>query len=225
MMPDGINVAIAVVENFVFAQVLDMPNHLRCACGVISQINGFNIRSNNCPELGANTLYLWGDKLSEDNRVCIRQFYTNAEAMEYANKLCAVIDKYNHINNYNKKTKIETELFSNNTPTNQKLSFEVILWNTLLIMKNTDIKTADRGVKQIDVGNYTLCSSNHPQLGSSCRLYVRGINRMKDDTIMVHRFDSLERAKQYIERLRKATKIWNDNTDDGVKVFTYIPIA
>lgn len=220
-----INVAVAVIENYVLVQILDMPRELR-GVGTIFRNAGFDIRSSHCPELEINRFYLWGDDTDKDNMVCVRDFRTNSDAMEYAKKLCDTIDKYNNTHGCNKNIKIETDFFSNNKSTNEKLTFEIILWGGMLIIKNTDIKTADRGVKQIEIDNYyILQSSNRPALEGLHRLYVRGTNKELDNTIIVIQFGSFERAKQYIERLRKATKIWNDNDDDEVKVFTYIPIT
>lgn len=221
-----INVAVAVIENHVFAQILDMPRELR-GIGTIFRTPDFDICSDNCPELELNRIYLWGNDMDEDNRVCVKKFRTNSDAMEYAKKLCDTIDKYNHTHGYNKDIKIETEIafFSNNKPTNQKLSFEIILWGSILIMKNTDIKTADRGVKEVNTNDFKLLSVDHPQLESLRLLYVRGTNKELDNTVMVTHFNSFKGMKQYIERLKKATKAWNDNNDDEVKVFTYIPIT
>ena len=221
-----INIAVAVIENRVLAQILDMPRELRGA-GTIFRTPGFDIRSYNCPELELNRIYLWGSNTDEDNKVRVKTFRTNSDAMEYAKKLCDTIDKYNHEHGYNKDIKIETEIafFSDNKPTNQKLSFEIILWGNILIMKNTDIKTADRGVKEVSADGYTLASANHPQLENLHLLYVRGTNKELDNTVMVRDFSSFGRMKQYVERLREATKVWNDNNDDEVKVFTYIPIT
>ena len=92
-------------------------------------------------------------------------------------------------------------------------------------MKNTDIKTTDRGVKEINIDNCTLISVDHPQLEHSRLLYVRGTNKELDNTVMVTHFNSLKGMKQYIEHLKETTKAWNDNNDDEVKVFSYIPIA
>ena len=92
-------------------------------------------------------------------------------------------------------------------------------------MKNTDIKTADRGIKEVNVDGYTLASVNHPQLENLHSLYVRGTNKELDNTVMVTHFNSFKGMKQYVERLKKTTKAWNDNDNDEVKVFTYIPIA
>lgn len=219
-----INVAVAVVGNYVLAQILDMPRELR-GVSIIFRNTGFDIRSSNCPELEMNRFYLWGNNTDEDNKVCVKNFRTNSEAMEYAKKLCDTIDKYNHAHGCNKNIKIITTLFSDNKPTNQKLSFEIILWGNILIMKNTDIKTADRGVKEIDTDNCTLLSIDHPQLENLNILYVRGTNKELDNTIMLTRFRSFKRMWQYVERLKKITKMWNDNDDDEVKAFTYIPIA
>ena len=221
-----INVAVAVIEDYVFTQILDMPRELR-GTGTIFRTPGFDIRSSSCPELELNRIYLWGNNTDEDNKVRVKTFRTNSDAMEYAKKLCDTINKYNHEHGYNKDIKIETEIafFSDNKPTNQKLSFEIILWGNILIMKNTDIKTADRGVKEVNVDGYTLASVNHPQLENLHLLYVRGTNKELDNTVMVTHFNSLEKMKQYVECLKKATKVWNDNNDDEVKVFSYIPIA
>lgn len=221
-----INVAVAVIENHVLTQILDMPRELR-GVGTIFRTPGFDIRSYNCPELELNKIYLWGSDTDEDNRVCVKTFRTNSDAMGYAKKLCNTIDNYNHTHGYNKDIKIETEIafFSNNKPTNQKLSFEIILWGSILIMKNTDIKTADRGVKEVNTNDFKLLSVDHPQLESLRLLYVRGTNKELDNTVMVTHFNSFKGMKQYIERLKKATKAWNDNNDDEVKVFTYIPIT
>ena len=219
-----IDIAVAVIENRVFAQILDTPKELRGA-GTIFRNDDFDIYSANFPELNLNRIYLWGRNVFEDNNICAKIFRTNSDAMDYATKLCNTIDKYNHIHGCNKNIKIATAFFSDNKPTNQKLSFEIILWGNTLIMKNTDIKTADRGVKEIDVDGYTLISVDHPQLENSHLLYVRGTNKELDNTVMVTHFNSFERMKQYIERLKKTTKAWNDNNDDEVKVFSYIPIA
>ena len=91
--------------------------------------------------------------------------------------------------------------------------------------KNTDIKTADRGVKEVSTDGYTLASANHPQLENLHLLYVRGTNKELDNTVMVTHFNSFKGMKQYIEHLKKTTKAWNDNNDDEVKVFSYIPIT
>ena len=221
-----INVAVAVIENRVLTQILDMPRELR-GVGTIFRTPGFDIRSNNCPELELNKIYLWGSNTDEDNRVCVKTFRTNSDAMGYAKKLCNTIDNYNHTHCYNKDIKIETEIafFSNNKPTNQKLSFEIILWGSILIMKNTDIKTADRGVKEVNTNDFKLLSVDHPQLENLHLLYVRGTNKELDNAVMVTHFNSFKGMKQYIERLKKTTKVWNDNDDDEVKAFSYIPIA
>ena len=203
-----------------------MPRELR-GTGTIFHTPGFDIRSYNCPELELNRIYLWGNNTDEDNKVRVKTFRTNSDAMKYAKKLCDTIDKYNHEHGYNKDIKIETEtaFFSDNKPTNQKLSFEIILWGNILIMKNTDIKTADRGVKEINVDGCTLESVSHPLLESLHLLDVRGTDKELDNTVMVTHFNSFEEMKQYVERLKKVTKVWNDNNDDEVKVFSYIPIA
>ena len=221
-----INIAVAVIKDCVLAQILDMPRELR-GTGTIFRTPSFDICSYNCPELELNRIYLWGSNTDEDNKVCVKKFRTNSDAMGYAKKVCNTIDKYNHEHGYNKDTKIETEIafFSDNKPTNQKLSFEIILWGNILIIKNTDIKTADRGVKEVNIVGYTLLSVDHPQLGTSHLLYVRGTNKELDNTVMVTHFNSLEKMKQYVECLKKATKVWNDNDDDEVKAFSYIPIA
>ena len=219
-----IDIAVAVIENRVFAQILDTPKELRGA-GTIFHNDDFYICSSNCPELELNRIYLWGRNVFEDNNICTKKFCTNNEAMDYATKLCNTIDKYNHIHGCNKNIKIATTFFSDSKPTNQKLSFEIILWGNTLIMKNTDIKTTDRGVKEINIDNCTLISVDHPQLEHSRLLYVRGTNKELDNTVMVRDFSSFGRMKQYVERLREATRIWNDNNDDEVKVFTYIPIT
>lgn len=221
-----INIAVAVIENRVLTQILDMPRELR-GTGTIFRTPGFDIRSSSCPELELNRIYLWGSNTDEDNKVCVTTFRTNSDAMGYAKKVCDTIDNYNHEHGYNKDIKIETEtaFFSDNKPTNQKLSFEIILWGNILIMKNTDIKTADRGVKKVSADGYTLASANHPQLENLHLLYVRGTNKELDNTVMVTHFNSFKGMKQYIERLKKTTKAWNDNNDDEVKVFSYIPIT
>ena len=221
-----INVAVAVIEDRVLVQILDMPRELRGA-GTIFRTPGFDIYSYNCPELELNRIYLWGNNTDEDNKVRVKTFRTNSDAMKYAKKLCDTIDKYNHEHGYNKDIKIETEtaFFSNNKPTNQNLSFEIILWGSILIMKNTDIKTADRGVKEVNTNDFKLLSVDHPQLESLRLLYVRGTNKELDNTVMVTHFNSLKGMKQYIEHLKETTKAWNDNNDDEVKVFSYIPIA
>lgn len=221
-----INIAVAVIKDRVLAQILDMPRELR-GTGTIFYTPGFDIYSYNCPELELNRIYLWGNNTDEDNKVRVKTFRTNSDAMKYAKKLCDTIDKYNHEHGYNKDIKIETEtaFFSDNKPTNQKLSFEIILWGNILIMKNTDIKTADRGVKEVNTNDFKLLSVDHPQLESLRLLYVRGTNKELDNTVMVTHFNSLEKMQQYVECLKKATKVWNDNNDDEVKVFSYIPIA
>ena len=89
----------------------------------------------------------------------------------------------------------------------------------------TDIKTADRGVKEVNTNDFKLLSVDHPQLENLHLLYVRGTNKELDNAVMVTHFNSFKGMKQYIERLKKATKVWNDNDDDEVKAFSYIPIA
>ena len=81
-----INVVVAVIENHVFAQILDMPRELR-GTGTIFHTPGFDIYSYNCPELELNRIYLWGNNTDEDNKVCVKKIPHKQRCYEICKKV------------------------------------------------------------------------------------------------------------------------------------------
>ena len=215
-----LKVVFLTMGNVLCARITDMSEGIRGNLSFTAS-NGYRIRSYERPDFDERIFYVRGNDRDRDNDIIFYKCRNSSEAVLFANKIISAITELTK-NDNSAILIVEKDLF-NVVNIDGTLKLNMLKWDNWLFVKIVDMDDKDRGNKRISHNNITIKSANHPQLTENI-LFVRGTYKSRDDEISYYRFDSFSEIKTVVDDIKAGVNIWNNNTENTVQFYDFIPI-
>lgn len=212
-----LKIALMIWDNNIICKILNMEETLRGRCDFTAK-NGISIHSCTCPAIDKSNLFIWGNNSERDNSIISYHCKTRTSAFKYAKKIIAAVNEFNKKSGYKDECVINIQNpFLNSRYENKSLKINILKWENSLIIQVVDIKNSDRNNKCIYFDNFTM-QSRHYTSALSNALFVSGDDIFLDKCVAIINFKTYAETQNYIEKVIEGTKIWNNTTENHVKI-------